>query len=264
MTRPADAAPGALESGAPLLSVVVPVRNEAPNIGPLVEEISTALAAIRHEIVYVNDGSADNSAAVLADLAARVPTLRVLTHAVSCGQSAAIVSGVRAARGAWIATLDGDGQNDPADIPALWDFAQNEARPEAPALMVAGWRTTRRDTQVKRLSSRLANRIRARLLGDATPDTGCGLKLFPRALFLELPPFDHMHRFLPALVLRQGGRVVSRPVNHRPRLRGQSNYGTLDRLAVGITDILGVMWLQRRWKRPCLVAAPEPVSPPAP
>lgn len=240
---------------APLLSVVVPVRNEAPNIAPLVAEIGAALAGVPHEIIYVDDGSTDATAGALAALRATVPALVVLRHAASCGQSAAIVTGVRAARGAWIATLDGDGQNDPADIPALWDYARAHGTPDQPPLMVAGWRVNRRDSQVKRLSSRLANGIRARLLGDATPDTGCGLKLFPRALFLELPAFDHMHRFLPALVLRQGGRVVSRPVNHRPRLRGQSNYGTLDRLAVGITDMLGVMWLQRRWKRPRLHAA---------
>jgi len=232
----------------PLLAVVVPVRNEAENIAPLVAEISAALGAVPHEIIYVDDGSTDGTAAALALTAASTPALRVLRHASSCGQSAAIVSGVRAARAAWIATLDGDGQNDPADIPALWDFAQ--AEPGAARMLVAGWRVTRRDTQVKRLSSRFANGLRARLLGDATPDTGCGLKLFPRALFLELPPFDHMHRYLPALVLRVGGRVVSRPVNHRPRTRGVSNYGTLDRALVGITDLLGVMWLQRRWKRP--------------
>ncbi|MCI0757084.1 glycosyltransferase family 2 protein [Teichococcus vastitatis] len=253
LPRPVAAAtPGPAPAAPPALSIVVPVRNEAPNIGPLVAEISAALDGVPHEIVYVNDGSSDNTAAVLAELAQTTPALRVLSHAASCGQSAAIVTGVRAARGEWIATLDGDGQNDPADIPALWQFAQAENRDGGSPLMVAGWRTTRRDTQVKRLSSSFANRIRARLLGDATPDTGCGLKLFPRALFLSLPAFDHMHRFLPALVLRQGGRVVSRPVNHRPRMRGQSNYGTLDRLAVGVVDILGVMWLQRRWKRPQL------------
>jgi len=255
-SRPAAAeSTGTPPAGAtPVLSVVVPVRNEAANITPLVAEIGAALAGVPHEIVYVDDGSTDATAEALAALLPSTPTLRVLRHAQSCGQSAAIVTGVRAARGAWIATLDGDGQNDPADIPALWSFAQGEAGEgsEPPPLLVAGWRVSRRDTSVKRVTSRLANRIRAGLLGDATPDTGCGLKLFPRALFLSLPAFDHMHRFLPALVLRQGGRVVSRPVNHRPRTRGQSNYGTLDRLAVGIVDILGVMWLQRRWKRPRL------------
>jgi dolichol-phosphate mannosyltransferase len=248
--RPAEPAP------APLLAVVVPVRNEAGNIAPLVAEISAALAAVAHEIIYVDDGSSDGTAAALAEAARATPALRVLRHAASCGQSAAIVTGVRAARAAWIATLDGDGQNDPADIPALWAFVQ--AEPGNARLMAAGWRVTRRDTQVKRLSSRFANGLRARLLGDATPDTGCGLKLFPRALFLELPPFDHMHRYLPALVLRAGGRVVSRPVNHRPRLRGVSNYGTLDRALVGVSDLLGVMWLQRRWKGPRLLLPDAP------
>jgi dolichol-phosphate mannosyltransferase len=244
-------APRPAEPTTPLLAVVVPVRNEAGNIAPLVAEISAALGDMPHEILYIDDGSTDGTAAALAEVARTTPALRVLRHASSCGQSAAIVTGVRAARAAWIATLDGDGQNDPADIPALWSFVQ--AEPENARLMAAGWRTTRKDTRVKRLSSRFANRLRARLLGDATPDTGCGLKLFPRALFLELPPFDHMHRYLPALVLRAGGRVVSRPVNHRPRLRGVSNYGTLDRALVSVSDLLGVIWLQRRWKRPRLL-----------
>src|SRR4051812_42657170 len=177
--------------------------------------------------------------------------LRVLRPRQSCGQSAAIVTGVKAARGTWIATLDGDGQNDPADIPRLLARAQQEGG----AILVAGHRVTRRDSWVKRRSSRIANRVRARLLKDATPDTGCGLKVFARALFLDLPYFDHMHRFLPALVLRQGGRVVSEPVNHRPRVRGTSNYGTLDRLAVSLFDLVGVAWLQRRWKRPAVEAA---------
>ncbi|UFN51453.1 glycosyltransferase family 2 protein [Roseomonas sp. OT10] len=222
------------------------MRNEGPNVAPLVAEIAAALADVPHEIVCVDDGSTDDTSARLRAAAAAGFAVRGLRHAVSCGQSAGVVTGVRAARAPWIATLDGDGQNDPADIPRLWQRAQAEGD----RTLVAGWRTTRKDTAVKRVSSRVANGVRARLLGDATPDTGCGLKVFSRALFLELPPFDHMHRFLPALVLRQGGRVVSEPVNHRPRTRGVSNYGTLDRLAVGLVDLLGVMWLQRRWKRP--------------
>ncbi|GAA0599384.1 glycosyltransferase family 2 protein [Craurococcus roseus] len=237
----------------PLVSVVVPVRNEAPNIAPLVAEIEAALAAIPHEIVYVDDGSTDGTPAALREAAEGLPEeggepLRRLRHRKSCGQSAAIATGVRAARGEWIATLDGDGQNDPADIPRLLRRAQAEGD----AVLVAGHRVTRRDTWVKRRTSLVANAVRARLLGDATPDTGCGLKVFPRALFLDLPRFDHMHRFLPALVLRAGGRVVSEPVNHRPRLRGRSNYGTLDRLAVSLFDVAGVAWLQRRASRPVL------------
>jgi dolichol-phosphate mannosyltransferase len=234
---------------APLLSVVVPVRNEAPNIAPLVAEIEAALAGVPHEIVYVDDGSSDDTPAALRAAAAAAP-LRHLRHRASCGQSAAVISGVKAAHGTWIATLDGDGQNDPVDIPKLLARAQAEGG----GILVAGHRVTRRDSWIKRRSSRVANRVRARLLGDATPDTGCGLKVFPRALFLELPHFDHMHRFLPALVLRQGGQVVSEPVNHRPRTRGQSNYGTLDRLLVSIFDLIGMVWLQRRWRRPVVEA----------
>ncbi len=230
----------------PELSVVIPVRNEGPNIAPLVAEIEAALAGVPHEIVYVDDGSTDDTAARLAELRAAAP-LVVRRHRTSCGQSAAIVTGVRAARGAWIATLDGDGQNDPADIPALLARARAQ---DDPLVLIAGHRVSRRDTRMKRIASRLANGIRARLLGDATPDTGCGLKLFRREAFLAVPHFDHMHRYLPALFIRAGGRVESVPVNHRPRTRGHSNYGTLDRLWVGIFDLMGVYWLQRRWKRP--------------
>jgi dolichol-phosphate mannosyltransferase len=231
----------------PLISVVIPVRNEAANIAPLVAEIEMALVGIAHEIVYVDDGSTDDTPAELRAAATRAP-LRHLRHRASCGQSAAVVTGVRAARGHWIATLDGDGQNDPADIPRLLTRAETEGG----AILIAGHRVTRRDSWLKRRSSRIANAVRRWLLNDETPDTGCGLKLFPRVLFLDLPAFDHMHRYLPALVLRQGGRVVSEPVNHRPRLCGASNYGTLDRLLVGLYDLIGVAWLQRRWKRPVI------------
>ena len=236
----------------PTLSVVVPVRNEAPNLRPLVEEIAAALQGLAYEILYVDDGSTDDTPALLAALAREYP-LRSLRHRQSCGQSAAVVSGVRAAQGEWIATLDGDGQNDPANIPAMLARAQSFPGP----VLIAGHRTRRRDNWRKRIASRLANRIRAALLGDRTPDTGCGLKLFPRALFLTLPAFDHMHRYLPALFLRAGAEVVSVPVNHRPRERGQSNYGTIDRLLVGIPDLLGVWWLMRRGKRPEIVPDSE-------
>ncbi|HEV2549069.1 MAG TPA: glycosyltransferase family 2 protein [Stellaceae bacterium] len=229
------------------LSVVIPVRNEAPNIAPLVHEIAAALeGALDYEIVYVDDGSADDTAAAVSALARATPRLRLIRHRRSFGQSTAIRTGVKAARAPWIATLDGDGQNDPADIPRLWQMAKTA--PSEPPLLVAGLRARRRDSAVKRLSSRIANAVRRALLGDGTPDSGCGLKLFPRALYLELPFFDHNHRFLPALVRRAGGRVLSVPVNHRPRERGRSNYGTLDRLFVGIVDLVGVMWLMRRAK----------------
>jgi len=226
------------------LSVVIPVRNEAQNVAPLVAEIVAALAGgIDYEIVYVDDGSSDGTVAEIEKLQRGNPALRLVRHRARAGQSAAIRSGVKAARAGWIATIDGDGQNDPADIPRLWAMARNA---NDPRLLIAGQRTQRRDSAVKRVSSRVANKVRGRLLGDDTPDTGCGLKLFPRALYLDLPFFDHQHRFLPALVLREGGRVVSVPVNHRPRERGASNYGTLDRLWVGIVDLAGVMWLKRR------------------
>ncbi|MBV9748863.1 MAG: glycosyltransferase [Acetobacteraceae bacterium] len=236
---------------APFLSVVVPVRNEEANILPLVAEIRGAVAPIAAEIVYVDDGSTDDTAARLAAAAVQpgTPLIR-RRHRRSYGQSAAVLTGVHTARGDWIATLDGDGQNDPADIPILLARAQEQEGAGRGPVLVAGHRVTRRDTWAKRASSRVANRVRAALLADATPDTGCGLKVFRREMFLELPHFDHMHRFLPALVLRAGGRVVSVPVRHRPRLRGRSNYGVLDRLWAGVFDLAGVYWLKRRWHRP--------------
>jgi dolichol-phosphate mannosyltransferase len=234
------------------LSVVIPVKDEADNIAPLVDEIRAALdGLVEYEIIFVDDGSVDGTATAILRLRSSMERVRLLRHARNCGQSAAIRTGVRAARGAWVATLDGDGQNDPADLPALWHLARRA--PVDPPFLITGYRQKRRDRWLKRLASRLANTIRRRLLGDGTPDTGCGLKLFSRSLFLDLPYFNHMHRFLPALVLREGGAVLSLPVNHRPRLRGRSKYGVLDRLLVGIIDLLGVMWLQQRATRPCLL-----------
>jgi len=233
----------------PELSVVVPVMNEAENIAPLVREIAAALTErVRFEIVYVDDGSTDHSFEILRTLRTEFPMLRAQRHARRRGQSAAVLTGVKAARAAIIATLDGDGQNNPADIPALLDVYRAYKSTEAGSqpLMLAGHRTTRRDSWIKRISSRLANRYRAGKLKDDTPDTGCGLKLFPRDVFLGFPAFDHMHRFLPALMIRAGGIVRSVPVSHRPRERGNSKYGTWDRLVVGIADVRGVAWLIER------------------
>ena len=227
-------------------SIVVPVYNEAGNICPLVEEVRTALAGRSGwELLYVDDGSDDGTGVELDRVRTDCAQLRILRHAQRRGQSSALLTGVRAAKAPWIITLDGDGQNDPADIPLLIDRLMIEhASPEA--IMLAGHRTQRRDNWLKRISSRIANSVRSRLLRDATPDTGCGLKLFPRELFLALPAFDHMHRFLPALMQRQGAHVLSVPVRHRPRERGISKYGVHNRLWVGLVDMAGVMWLQRR------------------
>lgn len=231
----------------PQLSVVVPVHNERDNIVPLIEEIVAALRGrVVLEIVYVDDASRDDSLAVLREARRRFPELRVLRHLSQSGQSTAVRTGVKAARGAWIATLDGDGQNDPADIPKL--LAARDAG-EAAVKCYAGWRVDRRDDALKRVSSKVANAVRSRILRDATPDTGCGLKLFEREAFLELPYFDHMHRFLPALFQRAGWQVRSVPVNHRPRTRGTSKYGMWNRLWVGIVDLRGVGWLIRRARR---------------
>ena len=232
------------------LSVIVPVHNENENLRPLIEEIEAAVGgANAHEIIYVDDGSTDDTLARLAGLKTDFPRLRVLYHRRCCGQSTALRTGIQAATGAVIATLDGDGQNDPANIPALLE-AWRGLHASGQSALVAGYRRNRKDTGWRRFSSRFANRIRAGLLRDATPDTGCGLKVFDRELFLSMPYFDHMHRFLPALAQRAGARVVSVEVNHRPRTSGQSKYGTWHRLWVGIWDLLGVMWLQRRAHRP--------------
>jgi dolichol-phosphate mannosyltransferase len=229
------------------LSVVVPVFNEDENVAPLIEEIVAALRGrIEFEIVYVDDASRDATPDKLQHALSFYPELRALRHARQSGQSTAIRSGVRAARGAWIATLDGDGQNDPADIPRLLD-ARDAG--EATTRLYAGWRVDRKDSGSKRWASRVANAIRARLLRDATPDTGCGIKLFERAAFLDLPYFDHMHRYLPALMQRAGWSTQSVPVNHRPRSAGVSKYNNLNRARVGLSDLRGVMWLIRRNRR---------------
>jgi len=240
---------GSPSPNAPTLSVVVPVLDEAANIEPLISEIRSALdGRVEYEIVYVDDGSSDDTPAVLAAAAASVPGFRHLRHRERCGQSTALLTGIKAARAKWIATLDGDGQNDPADIPKLLDCLERHPG-QSEKLLCVGHRRKRRDTWMRRVSSRIANGVRSRLLKDDTPDTGSGLKVFGRELFLSLPYFDHMHRFLPALVIRAGGRVISVEVVHRERKRGKSKYGIRNRLWAGIVDLLGVMWLQRRAKR---------------
>ncbi|RMH93741.1 glycosyltransferase [Lysobacter pythonis] len=231
----------------PELSVVVPVYNEEDNVAPLVGEIVTALRGrLPFEIVYVDDLSKDATLARLTALKAETPELRVIRHLENSGQSTAIRTGIQAARAPWIATLDGDGQNDPADIPKLL-AERGKASPDT--RLFAGWRVDRRDSGSKRWASKWANAIRARMLRDDTPDTGCGIKLMERAAFLDLPYFDHMHRYLPALMQRAGWKTLSVPVNHRHRASGVSKYNNLDRALVGIRDLRGVAWLIARGKR---------------
>lgn len=238
-------------SSDPRYSIVVPCYNEQDNIVALAEEILGVTGADpAFELIVVDDCSTDETRArLLTARATLAAPLRVVAHQVNSGQSAAICSGVDAARGEWIVTLDGDGQNDPADIPnlirVLDSLPASGGRP-----IICGHRTTRRDTFVRRLSSRIANAVRGALLRDETPDTGCGLKLIQREAFLRLPRFDHMHRFLPALVRRDGGSVIAVPVGHRARQGGVSKYGIHNRLWVGIVDIVGVMWLVRRRFKP--------------
>jgi dolichol-phosphate mannosyltransferase len=228
---------------APAVSIVVPVRNEADNIAPLVDEIAAALDKdLAFELIYVNDGSTDRTQAELTRLMASRPWLRQIRHEISCGQSAAVSSGVIHARAAIVVTLDGDGQNDPAFIPALL-----EAMTKAPHIgLVAGQRVGRQATGFKKFQSRVANAVRSVVLRDGTRDTGCGLKAFRRDLFLRLPYFDGLHRFLPALVRREGYAIGYVDVVDRPRRAGTSNYGMWDRLWIGILDLLGVWWLIRR------------------
>lgn len=243
-------------TGVDSLSVVVPVLDEGDNIVPLVREIAAALdSLLPYEIVYVDDGSRDHTPDRLLDARKLSSAMRILRHERSSGQSAAVRSGVAASRHRWIATLDGDGQNDPADIPSL--LAAVAADPDL--TMVCGIRVHRHDTLVRRWSSRIANSVRSRLLHDGVADTGCGLKLFRRDAFLTLPYFDHIHRFLPAMVQANGGRVACVPVSHRERLRGRSKYGVGNRLWVGVADLLGVLWLRRRSSAPTA----REVAPPA-
>jgi len=228
------------------LSFVIPMHNESGNCAQLVHEIQACADPLsrEYEILCVDDASTDNTLNILKELKEQVPRLSIVTLKKNCGQSTALCSGIQYARGDIIITLDGDRQNDPSDVPAMLDLLN--AKRDENVHMIAGWRKKRKDTPWRKLSSRIANNVRSTLLRDNTPDTGCGLKVFYRQTFMALPWFDHMHRFLPSLVQRNGGQVLSVPVNHRAREHGTSHYDTLGRLRVGIVDILGVAWLQRR------------------
>ncbi|MBL6935868.1 MAG: glycosyltransferase family 2 protein [Alphaproteobacteria bacterium] len=232
------------------LSVVVPVFNEADSIEPLMAELHEAMEGLgmEYEMVFVDDGSTDSTPQRLSQAKERHPRLRSLRHGACCGQSAALRSGIAAATHPWIVTLDGDGQNDPADIPRLIATVTPAINGIPP--LVTGVRRKRQDSLFKRLCSRIANTVRRALLRDGTPDTGCSLKLFSREIFLSLPYFDHMHRFLPALFKGQGSAVILVDVNHRPRQTGISKYGLGNRLGTGIIDLAGVWWLLKRGSRP--------------
>jgi glycosyltransferase involved in cell wall biosynthesis len=230
----------------PTLSVVVPVKDEAGNVAALAREIAAATAAEAAEIIFVDDGSSDGTTDTLLDLKAEIPELRLIRHNRNFGQSRAVRTGVRAAKGAIVVTLDGDGQNDPADIPKLLSIlrADNSGK----LGLVGGVRINRQDASNRRFASNLANRFRRWMLKDNAADSGCGLKAFRREAYLALPYFDHMHRFLIALMLREGYEVREAPVNHRPRLHGISKYNNLQRALVGLMDTLGVCWLQMRFR----------------
>ena len=230
-----------------MISVVIPVLNEEENIKPLVAEISAASVAGApvEEIIYVDDGSTDGTLTALKALQKNKPPLRIIRHDRSCGQSEALWSGIQAARSELIVTLDGDGQNNPKDIILLYNAYQANIA-KSTKVMVAGQRAKRNDNWIRRISSRVANSIRANFLKDGTRDTGCSLKLFRREDYVSLPYFRHMHRFLPALMMREGVRIIHVDVLHRARHHGASKYGTLDRLFVALADLRGVRWLQKR------------------
>lgn len=230
----------------PMLSIIIPIYNEMLNVNTLALEIIGALKnqISNYEIVFINDGSTDETATALNELVTAYTSIRFITHKKNYGQSIAVITGVKHAKGEWIATLDGDGQNDPNDIVKLIEIAMQQ-HPQK-NILIAGHRQKRQDNWSKKISTKIANTIRSKLLKDNCPDTGCGLKVFQRDFFLSLPHFNHMHRFLPALTRRAGGKIINVPVNHRPRMRGQSKYGIWNRLWVGIDDLLGVAWLIRR------------------
>jgi dolichol-phosphate mannosyltransferase len=231
----------------PDFSVVVPVHDEQGAAGPLAREIAAAFEGRSYEMVFVDDASRDGTLAELRGLMAELPALRVLSHSSNAGQSRAVRTGVLAARGAIVVTLDGDGQNPPADAPKLADLLASS--PSSVAL-VGGVRAKRQDSGAKRQASLWANRIRRKLLGDDADDTGCGLKAFRREIFLRLPYFDHIHRYLPALMIREGYQNLYLDVDHRHRETGRSKYTNWGRLMASLSDLLGVMWLKSRSRRP--------------
>ncbi|MEP6342319.1 MAG: glycosyltransferase family 2 protein [Maricaulaceae bacterium] len=233
----------------PELSVVVPVYNEAENVATLVAEIEAALSGRPYEMIFVDDASTDETAAVLTELKEVYPKLRILSHKSNAGQSRAVRSGIIAARATIIATLDGDGQNDPADIPAL--FKQLTRKDAAETLRLVGGRRAKRiDSAAKKIGSKIGNGVRRWLLKDQADDTGCGIKVFSREAFLRLPFFDHVHRYIPALMIREGYEIEFADVNHRSRTHGVSKYTNFGRLMVSIADLRGVMWLNRRARNP--------------
>ena len=237
------------DAARPAISVVVPAFNEAENVENLASEIASALSDISHEMIFIDDASTDATKSILIDMKSRFPHLRVLSHRQNSGQSRGVRSGVKAARAPIIATLDSDGQNDPADIPNLYAQLTRDEASETLA-MVGGRRAKRIDSAAKKIGSRFGNGIRKRLLRDEADDTGCGLKLFKREAFLELPYFDHIHRYIPALMLREGYKIEFADVNHRAREFGSSKYTNFGRLKVSIADLRGVIWLRRRMKLP--------------
>ena len=235
----------------PEISIIVPVRDEAGNIAPLIAELATAFQGRAIEVIYINDASSDATAAELtAATTKKYPFLRVITHQHHLGQSAALRTGILGASAALIATIDGDGQNLPADLPMLEKIWHQEKAKGNAFVMIAGHRTHRHDAWGKRVASKCAKHLRLWLLGDRHPDSGCAIKIFDRALFLRLPYFDHIHRFLPILAQREGAAVLAVAVGHRPRGAGKSKYRILDRACVGVLDIIGVWWLMRRVPQP--------------
>lgn len=245
------AAPEPAREDRPSVSVVTPMYNEEGAAATLITEIAAALAGRQFEILAVDDASTDRTVAALAALRGDIPQLRVLRHDVNAGQSRGVRTGVLAAQADVIATLDGDGQNNPADIPALIDALTESTDPGL--AMIGGERQKRQDSQAKKVASRWANRIRSRLLRDGAKDTGCGLKVFYREAYLRLPYFDHAHRYIPALMRREGFAVEYLPVSHRPRVHGASKYTNWGRLLVALRDILGVLWLNDRARSPIAI-----------